>query len=71
MNKPHWVLLIALIVAGAVLVAGCTSPLSNNASLTPSTATSQRANNTTRFLRSLYHRFMESLRTTQPSTRGT
>ena len=41
MNKSYWTLFLALVVGGAVLVAGCTSPLSSNTSPTPSTATSQ------------------------------
>ena len=61
MNKPYWVLLIALIVAGAVLVAGCTSPLSNNTSPTPSTATSQTSEQhdafLAQFVSSLYGEF--------------
>ena len=55
------VLLIALIVAGAVLVAGCTSPLSNNTSPTPSTATSQTSEQhdafLVQFVSSLYGEF--------------
>jgi flagellar basal body-associated protein FliL len=61
MNKPYWVLLIALIVAGAVLVAGCASPLSNNTSPTPSTATPQTSEQhdafLAQFVSSLYGEF--------------
>ncbi|MFZ0924952.1 MAG: hypothetical protein WCE82_10440 [Halobacteriota archaeon] len=61
MNKPYWALLIALIVVGAVLVAGCTSPLANNTSPTPSTATSQTSEQLdaflTQYVSSLYGEF--------------
>jgi len=61
MNKPYWALLIALIVAGAVLVAGCTSPLANNTSPTPSTAASQTSEQhdafLTQYVSSLYGEF--------------
>jgi hypothetical protein len=64
MNKSHWTLFIAFVVVGAVLVAGCTSPLSNNASPTPSTTTSQPSEQhdafLSQFVSSLYGEFKNS-----------
>ncbi len=60
MNKSYWASFLALVVVGAVLVAGCTSPLSNNASPTPSTATSQPSEHDaflSQFVSSLYGEF--------------
>ena len=61
MNKSYWALFLALIMVGAVLVAGCTSPLSNNTSPTPSTATSQPSEQQdaflSQFVSSLYGEF--------------
>jgi hypothetical protein len=58
MNKSYWTLFLALVVVGVVvLVAGCTSPLSNNTSPTPSTATSQPSEHDaflSQFVSSLY-----------------
>ena len=64
MNKSYWTLFIAFVVVGAVLVAGCTSPLSNNASPTPSTTTSQPSEQhdafLSQFVSSLYGEFKNS-----------
>ena len=61
MNKSYWTAFLALVVVGAVLVAGCTSPLSNNTSPTPSTATSQPSEQhdafLSQFVSSLYGEF--------------
>jgi hypothetical protein len=61
MNKSYWALFLALIMVGAALVAGCTSPLSNSTSPTPSTATSQSSEQQdaflSQFVSSLYGEF--------------
>jgi len=61
MNKSYWTVFLALVVVGAVLVAGCTSPFSNNTSPTPSTATSQPSEQhdafLSQFVSSLYGEF--------------
>jgi hypothetical protein len=61
MHKSYWTLFLALVVVGAVMVAGCTSPLSNNTSPTPSTTTSQPSEQhdafLSQFVSSLYGEF--------------
>src|SRR5271157_4529031 len=63
MNKSYWTLSIAFVVVGVVLVAGCTSPFSNNASPTPS-ATPQPSEQhdafLSQFVSSLYGEFKNS-----------
>jgi len=64
MNTSYKTLFLAFVVVGAVLVAGCTSPFSNNTSPTPSTATSQPSEQHDAFLSqfasSLYGQFKNS-----------
>ncbi|MGD0716898.1 MAG: hypothetical protein ABR979_02380 [Halobacteriota archaeon] len=64
MHKSYWTLFLAFVVVGVVLVAGCTSPFSNNTSPTPSTATSQPSEQhdafLSQFVSSLYGQFKNS-----------
>lgn len=64
MNTSYKTLFLAFVVVGAVLVAGCTSPFSNNTSPTPSTATSQPSEQhdafLSQFVSSLYGQFKNS-----------